>query len=96
MIERDARFYFANLASDVVRSARAGLAHQDARYTDSRMRAQKTLTYLRHAARPEAYEEGLLLMRGLDYARQEGRLELFSKQVDKLVETLSPLRVDRK
>lgn len=66
MIERNARFYFANLLADVARCVGAREAHNELRYQDSLARAHKTLGLLRKAGRPEAYEEGILLCRALD------------------------------
>lgn len=65
----DAAFYFANLGADVTRCVSAIKRGDDARYDDSLSRAYRTLEELHAAARPEAYEEGLLMLRGLALAR---------------------------
>jgi hypothetical protein len=92
MIEHDARFYFANLASDVLRCVGAATRGEESKYRDSFIRAQKTLGFLRAAHRPEAYEEGLLLVRGLEFARAGGSLGIFSDYVNKLALEYTPLR----
>lgn len=66
---RGAAFYFANLGADVARCANAVRQSDDALYEDSMSRAYRTLAALRGASRPEAYEEGLLMIRGLALAR---------------------------
>ena len=66
---RDAAFYFANLGADVARCASATKCCDDAHYDDSLLRAYSTLEELRKTSRPEAYEEGLLMLRGLALAR---------------------------
>jgi len=66
---RSAAFYFANLGADVARCASAITRGDDARYDDSLSRAYRTLGELRKTSRPEAYEEGLLMLRGLVLAR---------------------------
>ena len=68
-MNRDAAFYFANLGADVSRCLQALKQGSEGRYRDSLERAYRTLGYLRTAGRPEAYEEGLLMLRGLDFAR---------------------------
>ena len=85
MIKRDAHFYFANLGADIGRCATAAIDDNADRYQSSLTRAQKTLGYLRRAGRPEAYEEGLLLLRALEYARIERRLDAFKDQLDTLL-----------
>gem|GEM_PF-6035752 len=80
-----ARFYFANLGADIVRCV-AALDHGDeGRYRDSLARARRTLGFLRASNRPEAYEEGLLLLRGLEYARQDNTLDMFLDHTNKLI-----------
>jgi len=90
-MKKDARFYFGNLMSDVARSARAALENNDARYEDSLSRARATLGYLRFAHRPEAYEEGLLLLCALAYARTEGRLSAFCAHLSTLARSFAVL-----
>ncbi len=87
----DAKFYFANLGADVARCVKAAEADDETRYQDSLVRAQKTLALLREANRPEAYEEGLLLLSGLEYAREDGTLESFRSNVNDLTASFSPL-----
>ena len=84
------KFYFANLWADVMRCVRAAEAGDDKRYDDSLARAQKTLAYLRAAGRPEAYEEGLLLLSGLFYARTDQKLAAFAKNLNKMVSVIIP------
>ena len=64
-----ARFYFANLGADVARCISAAQRGDMERYYDSLERAYTTLEYVRKEHRPEAYEEGLLMSRALEYAR---------------------------
>ncbi|TSA43955.1 hypothetical protein D4R49_01305 [bacterium] len=66
---RDAAFYFANLGADVMRCVSATQQGNETRYDDSLTRAYRTLEDLHKAARPEAYEEGLLMLRGLALSR---------------------------
>ena len=80
----DAKFYFANLGADVTRCISALQAGNLARYEDSLARSQNTLALLREAKRPEAYEEGLLLLSGLKYAREDDKLESFRSNVNAL------------
>ena len=80
----NARFYFANLGADVARCVKALETGDDARYAQSLARARHTLTYLRAARRPEAYEEGLLLVYALVLARKDARIDAFSRQMEKL------------
>ncbi|OGG62169.1 hypothetical protein A3C21_04200 [Candidatus Kaiserbacteria bacterium RIFCSPHIGHO2_02_FULL_59_21] len=85
MSGKNARFYFANLGADVLRCIVAAEAGDRARYESSIGRAQKTLEALRTANRPEAYEEGLLLLRAVEYARADGTLEKLRVAVNRLV-----------
>lgn len=85
MKDRDASFYFMNLASDVARCASAAERYDEKRYKNSLARARKTLTYLRHASRPEAYEEGVLMLRGLELAKESGTLPALIKQLNHLL-----------
>lgn len=66
---RDAAFYFANLGADVSRCINATKQGNEDRYADSLARAYCTLEDLHKTKRPEAYEEGLLMLRGLEFAR---------------------------
>ena len=66
---RDATFYFANLGADVSRCVSAAQQGNETRYQDSLARAERTLAELQKTNRPEAYEEGLLMLRGLELAR---------------------------
>lgn len=65
----DAAFYFANLGADVSRCITAAKQGNEIRYNDSLVRAYHTLEELHKTTRPEAYEEGLLMLRGLALAR---------------------------
>ena len=83
---RDAAFYFANLGADVSRCITASREGNDARYKDSFSRAHRTLEELRSAKRPEAYEEGLLMLRGLALARTApDSLASFQTSLDSLI-----------
>ena len=90
-MNKDARFYFANLGADIARCITAAHSGNAQRYTDSFNRAMKTLSYLRASHRPEAYEEGLLLVRGLEYARSLKTLDVFGAQVNQLMAEYSPI-----
>lgn len=85
-----AAFYFANLGADVTRCVSAIKQGNEARYEDSLMRAYHTLGELRKAARPEAYEEGLLMLRGLALARTTPEaLASFQSSLDTLISAFS-------
>lgn len=87
---RDAAFYFANLGADVARCASAEKRGDSARYEDSLSRAHRTLEDLRKTARPEAYEEGLLMLRGLALARETPEaLSSFQSGLDSLIGAFS-------
>jgi len=86
----DAAFYFANLGADVTRCVNAAKQGNDARYQDSLSRAYRTLEELHKAARPEAYEEGLLMLRGLAFARATPEtLTSFQTSLDSLIAVFS-------
>ncbi len=83
---RDAAFYFANLGADVSRCITAAKQGNEARYEDSLSRAYRTLGELHKTARPEAYEEGLLMLRGLALARATPEmLASFQSSLDSLI-----------
>ncbi len=87
---RDAAFYFANLGADVSRCVSAARQGDEARYDDSLARAYRTLAFLRASERPEAYEEGLLMIRGLEFARETpGMLAAFQSALDSLIGTFA-------
>ncbi len=71
---RDARFYFANLGADASRCMSAMREGDEERYQDSLERGYQTLDYLQHSERPEAYEEGLLMLRGVALAHEDPAL----------------------
>ena len=88
--DRDAIFYFANLGADVTRCVSAAKQGNEARYEDSLSRAYRTLEELHKTARPEAYEEGLLMLRGLALARTTPEtLTSFQTSLDSLIGTFS-------
>lgn len=88
--DRDAIFYFANLGSDISRCISAAKQGNEARYDDSLARAYRTLEELHKTARPEAYEEGLLMLRGLAFARATPEtLASFQSGLDSLVGAFS-------
>lgn len=83
---RDAVFYFANLGADVSRCITAAREGNEMRYEDSLARAYRTLEDLHKTTRPEAYEEGLLMLRGLALARKTPEtLASFQTSLDSLV-----------
>jgi hypothetical protein len=84
-MNRSARFYFANLGADIARCVVAAQADNAERYAQSLARARQTLALLRTAGRPEAYEEGLLSLRALELAREDGRLDSFQSMVSAMV-----------
>ena len=87
---RAAAFYFANLGADVSRCITASRQGDEARYEDSLSRAYRTLEDLHKAGRPEAYEEGLLMLRGLALARATPEtLESFQISLDSLIGAFS-------
>ncbi len=90
-MKKDARFYFANLGVDVARCVSASLKRNDERYEDHIAEAYRTLAFLHGAQNPAAYEEGLLLLRGLEYAREDNKLSEFNNQVNELIAEYSPL-----
>lgn len=85
MMEHNAQFYFANLGADIARCISAAEQKKDERYASSLRRAYKTLRLLRTAGRPEAYEEGLLLLRALEYAKVSSTLDTFSDNLSRLI-----------
>lgn len=83
---RDAAFYFANLGADVSRCIRAAKEGNETRYEDSLSRAYRTLEELHKTNRPEAYEEGLLMLRGLAFARTvPENLAIFQMALDDFI-----------
>jgi hypothetical protein len=86
----DAAFYFANLGADVSRCITASREGNEARYEDSLSRAYRTLEALRGTARPEAYEEGLLMLRGLALASESpSSLASFETSLNSLIAPFS-------
>ena len=92
MNERTERFYFANLTADVARCISAATRDDENAYTQSLTRAYGTLAYLRPLQKRAAYEEGLLLIRGLFFAKESKTLDIFSHQVNVLAAQASPMR----
>jgi len=87
-------FYFANLGADVSRCVSAAKQGNVSRYEDSLSRAHVTLEELHKAERPEAYAEGLLMLRGLELARATPEaLSSFQTALDSLVGSFSAVRV---
>ena len=87
---RNAAFYFANLGADVSRCITAAKKGNEARYEDSLARAYRTLEQLHKTSRPEAYEEGLLMLRGLALARPApDTLASFQSSLDSLMSVFS-------
>jgi len=86
----DAVFYFANLGADVSRCISATKQGNETRYNDSLARAYQTLEFLHKTKRPEAYEEGLLMLRGLALAHMTPEtLTSFQTSLDSLVGVFS-------
>lgn len=88
-MKKDARFYFMNLCADVARSAAAASRGDEEGFAYSRTRMGKTLQYLRSEKNPEAYEEGLLLVRGFKLARESGTLQSFRANMGALMRPLA-------
>jgi len=88
----DAAFYFANLGADVSRCIVAAKQGDEVRYEDSLLRAHRTLEQLREIKRPEAYEEALLMLRGLAIARATPEtLVSFQSGINSLIAIHSPI-----
>ncbi len=89
-MKRAAVFYFVNLGADVMRCVNATKNNNEDRYRDSLARAHRTLEQLRNTGRHEAYEEGLLMIRGLELARATPEeLASFRSSLDSLMCTFS-------
>jgi len=86
---KNAGFYFANLGADIMRCAAAAKQGNSGRYNNSLARSWKTMSLLRKSGRPEAYEEALLLLRALEYAKKNNTLDAFSKNLNKIISPLS-------
>ena len=87
---RDAAFYFANLGADVSRCITAAKQGNEPRYQESLERAYRTADYIRTSHRPEAYEEALLMLRGLVLARATPEtLTSFQSSLDSLTSVFS-------
>ena len=89
MTEGTAQFYFANLGADILRCSLAIEEGKSGRYQSSLRRARRTLLKLRDCRRPEAYEEGLLLLRAMEYAKTPEQISKFHTQIHRLIGTLS-------
>ena len=81
-----AAFYFANLGADILRCALAAESEKVKEYHSSLDRAYSTLRRIEKENRPEAYEEGLLLLRGLEYARASRTLPAFREDLNAIIE----------
>jgi len=87
---RDAAFYFANLCADVSRCVNAAEQNNEERYQESLERAYRTASYIRTMNRPEAYEEALLMLRGLALARTTPEaLASFQSALDSIISVFS-------
>jgi len=74
----------------VSRCITAAQQRNEKRYDDSLTRAHRTLEFLRKTERPEAYEEGLLMLRGLALARATPEaLASFQVSLNSLISTFS-------
>lgn len=89
MTSNKAAFYFANLGADILRCVAAAETSQIAEYALSLERARNTLSRIEKENRPEAYEEGLLLLRGLEYARAAGTLAAFRDHLNQIITPLA-------
>lgn len=78
--------YFANLGADVLRCALASESENTKEYESSLERARRTLRLIEKENRPEAYEEGLLLLRSLEHARESSALPAFRENLNALIE----------
>ncbi len=87
-MNHDARFYFANLGADVARCIGAAESNDEEDYSDSLSRAYDTLDWLQE--QPRAFEEGLLMIRGLEEARRANRLPIFRQQLNNLIAEFVP------
>lgn len=86
----NAAFYFANLGADVARCIRAARQNDELRYQESLDRAYQTAERIRAEHRPEAYEEALLMLRGLALARESpASLASFQSNLDSLIAPFS-------
>lgn len=90
-MKRDARFYFANLGVDVGRCVSALQKGDQERYSEHLKEAHRTLEFLHSAPEKSAYQEGLLLLQGLEYAREDEALARFSDGLNDLIAEYSPL-----
>ncbi len=88
-MKKDAAFYFANLGADISRCITAAQQHDRESFKDSIDSAYRTLAYI--TDRPEAYEEGLLMLRGLELARADNRLPQFNENLNELIAEYSPI-----
>jgi hypothetical protein len=60
------------------------MQEDEERYRNSLARARRTLLAMRANNRPEAHEEGLLLVRGLQLAKMAGNLKDFEQALNKI------------
>jgi hypothetical protein len=87
---QNARFYFANLSADVARCISACENNDENRFINSLLRARNTLEFLHNTNRHEAFEEGLLLLRALIFARDKGELIKFQNNLNELTVQYAP------
>ena len=91
----EATFYFANLGADVTRCIHAAKNNNWSRYQESLDRAYRTVANIRTAHRPEAYEEALLMLRGLTFAcTTPETLSSFQSSIDSLIGAFSTRLAD--
>ncbi|OGG80513.1 hypothetical protein A3A39_00330 [Candidatus Kaiserbacteria bacterium RIFCSPLOWO2_01_FULL_54_13] len=86
MTHNKAAFYFANLGADVLRCALAAESKNAKEYHSSLDRAYSTLRHIEKENRHAAYEEGILLLRGLEYARASRTLPAFREELNAIIE----------
>ncbi len=92
MSERTPAFYFANLGADASRCLSALQRGDEEEYQDSLDRGYRTLEYLCQAGRPEAYEEGLLMLRGVALAHEDPALRAsYERDLNAVIALYSPM-----
>lgn len=84
------RLLFANLCADVARCVKAAQQGDEAHYQDSLRRGYKTAQVVHNTGDMSAFEESLLLLRGLEHARIHGGLDVFLAHTDKMAAQCAP------
>ena len=81
-MKRDGTFYVLNACADIGRAIEALEKGKIEYYESSRARAFETLTHCIPISAWSAYDEGLLLIRESDLAREDGRLDEYKTALD--------------